>query len=227
MNFPRHGRKSATRRHRSRKKRYLVVTAGRVTEIAYFRLLREMFNVVIDSEAGTKSPSELAKLAANLYQSDSREQGVDHYCHVWVVVDVDDYPVDNFIQAEKICRKVTRKDSGAQEYPISLIVSKPCFEVWLIDHWQMCPLSITKTGEAEKLAAKLGLVDGSRNKYLTGKITDREQLSARLDAARVNAQKHNHGQRPDLRSGARLTPPWTDMPEVLEQLEKDTRKQLQ
>jgi hypothetical protein len=110
MSFPRHGRRSTTRRHGPRRKRYLLVTAGTVTERDYFKSLQELFDVVIDVEATAKSPVELAKRAARLYRSDVKE--------------------------------------------------------------------------------------------------------------------HNRTQRPDLRSGAHLIPPWTDMPKVLEQLERDTKKHI-
>jgi hypothetical protein len=226
MSFPRHGRRSTTRRHGPRRKRYLLVTAGTVTERDYFKSLQELFDVVIDVEATAKSPVELAKRAARLYRSDMKEQGTEHYSHVWVVVDVDQYSADNLVQAEKICKQTGVKGRGAGEYPVSLIVSDPCFEVWLIDHQQVCPSSITETSEAEQFAIKLDLVDGSNNKHLTERITNRVQIQTRLNLALSNAKKHNRTQRPDLRSGAHLIPPWTDMPEVLEQLERDTKKHI-
>lgn len=169
---------------------------------------------------------EMVVRAARLYRSDVKEQGTEHYSHVWVVVDVDQYSADNLMQAEKICKQTGVKGRRAREYPVSLIISDPCFEVWLIDHHQVCPSSITETSEAEQFAIKLYLVDGSNNKHLTERITDREQLQTRLNLALLNAKKHNRTQRPDLRSGTHLIPPWTDMPEVLEQLERDTKKRI-
>ena len=44
---PAHGRKSA-RFHRARKKRYLVVAGGAVTERQYFKQLESIYDVVIE-----------------------------------------------------------------------------------------------------------------------------------------------------------------------------------
>lgn len=44
---PAHGRESA-RFHRARKKRYLVVAGGAVTERQYFKQLESIYDVVID-----------------------------------------------------------------------------------------------------------------------------------------------------------------------------------
>ena len=145
---PVHGRKSA-RFHRARKKRYLVVAGGAVTEKQYFKRLASIYDVVIEYQQKNESPEHLADFARKLKEEDERDISTDCYEKIWVVVDVDDF--HGHSQAAKIC-----KDNG-----IELIISNPCFEVWLLDHVSVCPPSFTLTSTVESAAAKAGIVGGN------------------------------------------------------------------
>ena len=158
---PVHGRKSA-RFHRARKKRYLVVAGGAVTEKQYFKRLASIYDVVIEYQQKNESPEHLADFAHKLKEEDERDISTDCYEKIWVVVDVDDF--HGHSQAAKIC-----KDNG-----IELIISNPCFEVWLLDHVSVCPPSFTLTSTVESAAAKAGIVGGNRNKYVNVELIDSE-----------------------------------------------------
>lgn len=145
-----HGRKNA-RRLRERKPRYLVVSGGAVTEKWYFKTLASLCGVIIDYEQKNLSPSQLAKLACRLKDEADRDGSVDSYVKVWVVVDVDAF--HDHREAEKICRG---RDG------VELIISNPCFEVWLLDHKRTCPQSCTQTAMVEKLAIAEGVTEGNR-----------------------------------------------------------------
>ncbi|MDF7665355.1 RloB family protein [Bifidobacterium sp. ESL0745] len=201
---PRHGRGSHSQLH-TRKKRYLVVCGGEKTERQYFEFCEAEFNVVIDFRPGKKSPSQLADYAVTLKEKAEKDrESVDSYSAVWVVVDVDNY--HDHKQAEKTC-----KDHG-----ISLIISNPCFEVWLIDHHNQCPPSCTRTKDAENRAAKLGLTSGRNHKDIV-----RPAIKGQTDTAIIHANRHNIKRR----ERQLLTPnreqayaPWTDMPQVIKRL---------
>ena len=150
---PAHGR-NAHRRQRERKPRYLVVAGGEVTEKQYFEYCGTHYNVDLRYRSQIRSPRQLADYAVKLKDEDGRDASVDSYKMVWVVVDVDDF--HDHADAQRIC-----SDNG-----IGLIISNPCFEVWLIDHVQRCPDSIALTKDAERLAAKLGITEGARSKYI-------------------------------------------------------------
>ena len=205
---PAHGRKSA-HFHRARKKRYLVVAGGAVTEKQYFRRLASIYDVVIEYQQKNESPEHLADFARKLKEEDERDISTDCYEKIWVVVDVDDY--HDHSKAAKIC-----KDNG-----IELIISNPCFEVWLLDHVSVCPPSFTLTSTVESAAAKAGIVGGNRNKYVNVELIDSEHL----DAAIRNAEQHNTAGNRQGRNT--LAPhheqeyaPWTDMPKVIEVLQQ-------
>lgn len=206
---PVHGRKSA-RFHRARKKRYLVVAGGAVTEKQYFKRLASIYDVVIEYQQKNESPEHLADFARKLKEEDERDISTDCYEKIWVVVDVDDF--HGHSQAAKIC-----KDNG-----IELIISNPCFEVWLLDHVSVCPPSFTLTSTVESAAAKAGIVGGNRNKYVNVELIDSEHL----DAAIRNAERHNTAGNRQGRNT--LAPhhkqeyaPWTDMPKVIETLKSN------
>ena len=206
---PVHGRKSA-RFHRARKKRYLVVAGGAVTEKQYFKRLASIYDVVIEYQQKNESPEHLADFARKLKEEDERDISTDCYEKIWVVVDVDDF--HGHSQAAKICT-----DNG-----IELIISNPCFEVWLLDHVSVCPPSFTLTSTVESAAAKAGIVGGNRNKYVNVELIDSEHL----DAAIRNAERHNTAGNRQGRNT--LAPhheqeyaPWTDMPKVIETLKSN------
>lgn len=54
-------------------------------------------------------------------------------------------------------KKICRGRDG-----VELIISNPCFEVWLLDHKRTCPQSCTQTAMVEKLAIAEGVTEGNR-----------------------------------------------------------------
>lgn len=207
-NVPAHGRKAA-RSRRPRKRRFLVVAGGAVTEKQYFKQLESLYDVIIDYQQKNNSPKQLAKLAVKLKREDKRDTSTDCYERIWVVVDVDDF--HDHGEAVRICN-----DNG-----IELIIPNPCFEVWLLDYVKACPSSYTLTPDVESAAAEAKVVGGNRNKYINTELIDKEHL----DAAIRNAARHNTTENRQERN--RLAPnheqeyaPWTDMPKVIEVLQQ-------
>lgn len=203
---PQHGR-NARRHIRARAKRYLVVCGGQATEPEYFGHISSSLNsVVIRVISKTMAPSQLADYAVRCKRDDERNNDPeDCYCAVFVVVDVDDY--HDHRQAQRIC-----KDNG-----IRLIISNPCFEVWLIDHIRRCPASYADTPAVERYAGELKVVMGARNKHVNFEVID-----GLTQEAVQNAEKHNsEGNKAMARR--QLEPnresdyaPWTDLPDVIE-----------
>jgi hypothetical protein len=104
----------------------LIVCGGAATEPSYFRGLKKerrspAVRVVVEGKG--VDPVSLVRFAAQKRDS----LGCDE---VWCVVDVDDFDVAEAIAAAK------RKD-------VNLAISNPCFEYWLLLHFELCtaPLS--------------------------------------------------------------------------------------
>lgn len=206
--FPRHGR-NVKRNGRKRAKRYLVVCGGEVTETQYFEHIRNILDdVVISVRSKARTPAQLAEFAVSCKTDDARDDSTDHYAEVFVVVDVDDFHDHN--RAQRICK----------EHGIRLVISNPCFEVWLVDHVRSCPESYTVTADVERYAAQLGVTKGSRDKYI-----DFSKIDGHMDDAITNAGKHNTSERQKARNLLAFGKendyaPWTDMPDVVQTIKQ-------
>lgn len=212
----RFGRQGSARR--PRKKRYLVVTNGEVTEPQYFKgLEKELSDVVIEVRSFRRDPSTLAEIASGLKDSESRSGSgskgtpVDGFRKIYVVTDVDDYTSQQLQKARRIC-----KEAGME-----FVISNPCFEVWLIDHLMACPISCCNSSAAQDKAAELGIVYGSRNKHVSY-----EMLCGKSGTACENASRHNTDELNRKRARLDKTDfaPWTDMPNLIKKVNGSAMK---
>lgn len=138
--------------------RVLVVCCGQ-TEQAYLDGLKRLSRpVTVKTIVKVGSPVQLVRHAVKLRQND--RGGFDEY---WCVVDVDEFDVDEAV--------VEAESAG-----ISLAVSNPCFEVWLIMHFAECAAGIASPKAAlEKLRRHLP-------SYTKG-VLDFTLLAERVDKA--------------------------------------------
>ena len=146
---------------RPRKKRFLVVTNGEVTDREYFKGLQtELADAVIDVRSDRADPAALAKYAHDLVKREgvrlSKKRDTDGFEAVYVVTDVDEFTAAQLKSASATCN-----NAG-----MTFVVSNPCFEVWLVDHLVSCPESYTEARDVERRAAALKIVSGSRNKHI-------------------------------------------------------------
>ena len=213
-----------------RNKRFLIYSGGIVTEVEYFQYVRRHLfgdyvkNLRIKSgevddpvrvEADGVDPKTLVDDAAKLLyedKKDAKKESYDPFAVVWAVTDVDDFGKNG----DKLRAAV---DKGRQS-GVEVIISNPCFDVWLIDHKQPCPLSYTQTSECEKLAKRLGLIDMSRNRN-NPKHIRQEAIAEQYAAAAKNAQKHmseQHRRMRDSRPSSGDYAPWTDIPKIVDTL---------
>jgi hypothetical protein len=118
--------------------RVLAVCCGQ-TEQAYLDGLKRLSKpVTVKTMVKVGSPAQLVKYAAKVREND--RGGFDEY---WCVVDVEEFDSEEAI-------------AEAQVTGISLAVSNPCFEVWLILHFAECTAGISSPRSAvEKLRRHL------------------------------------------------------------------------
>lgn len=213
-----------------RNKRFFIYSGGIVTEVEYFQYVRRHLfgdyvrNLRIKSgevddpvrvEADGVDPKTLVEGAAKLLREDKKDakkESYDPFAVVWAVADVDDFGKNG----DKLRAAV---DKGRQS-GVEVIISNPCFDVWLIDHKQPCPLSYTQTSECEKLAKRLGLIDMSRNRN-NPKHIRQEAIAGKYATAAKNAQKHmgeQHRRIRDNRPSSGDYAPWTDIPKIVDTL---------
>lgn len=110
--------------------RFLLVCEGRVTEPAYFQDIRRAERGIIELEiVPVGAPKKVVERAVEMKNAAERQarlrQDVNlQYDHVWCVFDVDEHPL------------IAEATQQAQANSIDLAVSNPCFELWLLLHFQ-------------------------------------------------------------------------------------------
>lgn len=221
VRVPAHGRSKIRSK---RNKRFLIVCGGIVTEAEYFEYVKSKaskcctlswdVNESLLLKKDGVDPLTLTEHAVELERQDcksSKKEGYDSFSLVWVVTDVDDF-------GEKIQQAQSKANSTGGK--IKLIISNPCFEVWIIDHLKSCPLSCAATRDCQREAKQLGLLcntTGSKHKHIElGKIEGNYKnafKNAKLHMGQIQKKKRrNH---PSVTSKSNYAP-WTDVPEIIE-----------
>lgn len=135
---------------RQRKKRFLLYCEGEVTERDYFqdfsRFLRSPLVEVKVASEWRKDPKRLVELAKGARADADREARRAHddslrYDEVWCVFDCDEHA------------RLKPAIDQATSLELGLAVSNPCFDLWLLLHFQDQHASITtkKTGDAVRV----------------------------------------------------------------------------
>lgn len=119
--------------------RILIVCGGVVTEPGYFDGLRQFhrnpaIKVVIKKKP--VDPASLVKYAVTL-----RDNDADSFDDVWCVVDVDEFDLEPAVTL-------------ASTENISLAVSNPCFETWLVLHFTNHTAPLACYAEANRVLLK-------------------------------------------------------------------------
>ena len=98
--------------------RILVVCEGEVTEKEYLSYLRQAERIPVELRiVAGGTPKTLIEKAVQL-----RHDG--HFDQVWCVFDIDEHP------------KIADAKQQARDNGIDLIVSNPCFDLWILLHYQ-------------------------------------------------------------------------------------------
>jgi hypothetical protein len=149
-----------------------------VTEARYFEHVkrRVQAQVHVDVTSQGLDPEKLVDLARDRIDKDRRdaeahEDPENLWDRVYVVTDVDDF-------APAIKRL---QDDPTSLEGIDLVVSNPCFEVWLVCHTDETPKADRR--EVKTQAKRLGLVTGRNDKKPV-----MERLSESAGAERVAKQ---------------------------------------
>lgn len=106
--------------------RFLVVCEGEVTEKEYVSHPRHTeripINLTVEAGGTPKTPVETA---VRLMKEAAKSQDPnDHFDQVWCVFDIDEHP------------KIPDARQQAHDNGISLVISNPCFDLWILLHYQ-------------------------------------------------------------------------------------------
>ena len=138
------------RRHKPRREplpRILIVCEGERTEKGYFNHLRvsRRIPIELEIEAGG-TPKRLVEQASKMKKQAAKEAERDRdenlsFDEVWCVFDVDEHPL------------VADAKQQARDNGIALAISNPCFELWVLLHFQDQRRHIERGG-VQKLCRK-------------------------------------------------------------------------
>ncbi|MBB5870591.1 hypothetical protein F4553_003970 [Allocatelliglobosispora scoriae] len=127
----------------------LIVTNGEDTEMDYLKALKgeawvRLGRVVVAFENGDP---------LNAVETARKRRIKDDFDHAWVVSDVDDFDVD-------------KAQALAVKCDIELMLSKPCFEFWLLLHFEYSDRFFENCGKVgDKLTGYLPAWDKTRLDY--------------------------------------------------------------
>lgn len=118
-------RSRGARPTRDERTRILLLCGGNVTEPSYFGGLKQhrRHPAIKVMKKGGKDPVTLARHAAELRDTDG-------YDEAWCVIDVDEYDIGAAV-------------AEARRLDVRLAVSNPCFEYWLLLHFEKCDAPLT------------------------------------------------------------------------------------
>lgn len=200
---------------REKRKRHLIVSNGKVTETEYFETIIEEMGVrgsVLYRHVEGDPLTVIRRLSRILELDKKAEERneIEAFSSIWVVVDADEFL--NLGQAEREGRK----------HGYRLVMSSPCFEVWLIDHDSPCPDSCATSAQCSERARNLGILrptNPKRKAVEKCKSIVLESVRGKYREAVDNASRHNSETKRRVREAnpddVDAYAVWTDMPELM------------
>lgn len=155
-------RKSLVRNTGFRDGRMIIIaTEGTVTEVEYFRQLQEhtvlsplRFQIKVIAPVGNKTAPNHVLSSLSSFKKEYQIKGNDE---LWMVIDRDKWEIKMLSEIQSIC-----KQKG-----IGLCISNPCFEIWLILHYQ----DLAKESDAIRDELLKNMKEG-KNTYIKNYISD-------------------------------------------------------
>ncbi|RMF70165.1 MAG: RloB domain-containing protein [Alphaproteobacteria bacterium] len=202
-----------SRPHRPPRPRFVIVCEGKRTEPDYFRALKEHIGrtplIEIKIVEGVNSPERVARRAIEERRREERKGGRYDGDQFWAVFDRDQDA--HYYDAVSSCEKAG----------IGVARSNPCFELWLILHFQDYDNAVTSKG----LQRDCERIIGGGYHHRKGKTTDFSPFMARLEEAESRAEQQFERRRRVAASDGRLPPPYTTVFRLTRAVKKAARKE--
>ncbi len=148
-------KRSAPRRvpgKRDQRRVIRVLTEGAVTEPTFLaQWARRSQNIHIDFGESGMAPLSLVERARSHEKANRKRSGRPghDFDEIWCIFDVDEHP------------HLAQALNEARQSGIQVALSNPCFELWLVLHYQDQTAHIERR-DVQRLASALGTVDGKR-----------------------------------------------------------------
>lgn len=186
-----YGRKAASRVQRST---VLIVCEGELDEPAYFEAVKNSLGrtsnlIHILGKECQSNPKSVVECAINRMDSAKTSSTRDEYDEVWCVIDVEaptQHPdLEEALELAKVknatLKKVTNEE-GRTAQEIKVALTNPCFEYWLLLHFEKTGSELSNKAVKQKLKRHLRPMNMGRESTI-------EKLLPRLNTAIVNAKQ--------------------------------------
>jgi len=189
---------------------YLIVCEGNKTEPEYFNDLRNFerlacITVKVCGECGS-APISVVEHALQLYKD--LTIGGEPVEEVFCVFDKDDH--ESFFRACALIEK-----SKKEKIPITAVISVPCFEYWILLHFQYNRAPFQGKGNA----SSAGVVCKNVQKHIKGYTKGAKGLYASLKSKQADAVSHSRRAIEDMNATGQDNPS-THVHTLVEQLLK-------
>lgn len=168
--------------NREQRRRFLIVLEGAVTEMQYLSAVRRARRIrSADVELippGPTSPMEIVAKALDLKRGAAKQDGYDE---VWCVFDAE-------AKITQIARpNLLQALAYANTHKISVALSNPCFELWLLLHAEDC-FGWIDSQQAQSRCGALGMI---KEKHLPQIARILEQYERARNRAAQLEEMHN------------------------------------
>ncbi|AJE67926.1 RloB family protein [Corynebacterium glutamicum] len=149
----------------------LIALQGTETEKQYFQGYKQRLRApnVHFCTPEALDPEKLVKKA--MVEAKRREAE-----ETYVVIDVDDSPSGQLQRAARLCA------SSGDKYPVHLVVSNPCFEIWLWWHYRGGPNGEADRNDLSRFLVGESALEGDPPKHLSSKFESDNEPEARKRA---------------------------------------------
>jgi len=188
-------RRAAKEARRASYARILIVTEGSKTEPLYLEDIRTAYqlhsaNVEIQPGQLGTAPIQVVRYAQRLFEEGDLLKGIRPKCfdQVYAVFDRDDH--DSYFNAVGLAQSLDGKLRNDDKQPISFkaIASIPCFELWLLLHYEDIQHPIHRDDVLQRLRQRIpGYEKGAGGVF----ATTRNQLETATRRAQALAAKFN------------------------------------
>ncbi|WP_420638781.1 RloB family protein [Candidatus Poriferisocius sp.] len=177
--------------YRTEKRMFHIYTEGERTEKDYIRLLKQIDRVsesaVLRLKASVPQPLRLVQRAARDLERLDRDEARDQ---VWCIFDVES---SNEPNEPNKCKNLLEARNLARKNGIKVATSNPCFELWLVLHFQDHTKPVS-TSDIQKVRHGC---DGSTGKEVNAaQYMDVQRMDEAVARAKRLQERHRREQRP-------------------------------
>ncbi len=193
-NAPRERQRKQLQRKQGRRagyERVLIVSEGSKTEPDYFRDIRAAYrlhtaNVEVQPSRFGTGPMQVVSYAKSLFECGDSQKQIQRraFERVYAVFDRDDHPTyyAALALAESLDGKL--RNDIRQSVSFKAIASVPCFELWLLLHYEDVHAPLHRDEVMQRLRRHMpGYAKGARNAY----AATRDQLTVAVQRAQALA----------------------------------------